>query len=109
MRSGALRWDHLRSHHSRQPSRTLLTHHETYHHEVATGYGAHCTSAPYSRVLKRKRVCWRGVGACAMNTPTICSFGSMVKLVPPKPAHIASPVEPGTTAKPSCRRTPKPR
>ena len=45
------------------------------------------------------RVCTRFDGPCVMNTATSCSFGSIVKLVPQAPAHMASPVEPGATAK----------
>ena len=59
------------------------------------GRAGHSVRAPYTRFLNRKRVCCRVLGAAAMKTATISSCGSMVKLVPPAPAHMASPTEPG--------------
>ncbi len=39
-----------------------------------------------------------------MNIPTMRSFGSMVKVVPPASDQFASPLLPGTTAMPVSKR-----
>ena len=54
------------------------------------------------------RVWPRLEGPCAISIPTSFSFGSIQKLVPHAPAHIASPLEPGVQPMPSSWRTPKP-